>query len=240
MAIENEELLQKLVRTGMIMRHIDGEEPCRHGHGKHHGHGCCHGHGHGHGHGEFEEQGAGHGDGRGSDCGCEKDHDHGPGHEGHGHHHGGGCWHHKGHRRRGQMRVIAMVAMQEGISQKDLAFLLGIRPQTLGEMLRKLEEYELVERKKSATDGRVIEVYLTDAGRTHAAEFAEQRKLMAADLFGVLTDEEKSQLAAILDKLDGELEKHRPKHHGHGHGHGHGFGKPGCEEDDFPEARDEA
>ncbi len=217
MAIENEELLQKFVRTGMIMRHIDGEGPCHHGHGKRHGHGCCHGRGHG----DFDEHGAGH-DGRDSDGGCEKGHGHGPEHEGHGHHGKGRCGHHHGHRRRGQMRVIAMVAMQEGISQKDLAFLLGIRPQTLGEMLRKLEEYGMVERKKSETDGRVIEVYLTDLGRTHAEAFAEQRKLMAADLFAVLSDEEKDQLAAILDKLEGELEKHRPKHHGHGKcGHGH-------------------
>ena len=38
------------------------------------------------------------------------------------------------------MRAIAMIAMKEGINQKDLAFLLGIRPQTMGEILRKLED----------------------------------------------------------------------------------------------------
>jgi DNA-binding MarR family transcriptional regulator len=109
------------------------------------------------------------------------------------------------------MRVIAMVAMQEGISQKDLAFLLGIRPQTLGEMLQKLEEHGLIERQKSEEDGRVIEVRLTEQGRELAAEIAERRKLVAADLFAVLSEEEKEQLASILDKLTVELEKYRPR-----------------------------
>ena len=92
-------------------------------------------------------------------------------------------------------------------------FLLGIRPQTLGEMLQKLEERGLVARKKSEADARAIEVTLTDEGRARAAEIAERRALAAADLFAVLTDEEKDQLASILDKLGTELEKYRPKRH---------------------------
>ena len=108
-----------------------------------------------------------------------------------------------------------MVAMKEGITQKDLAFLLGIRPQTLGEMLRRLEERGLVERSKSEADGRAIEVRLTDEGRARAAEIAERRKLAAADLFAVLTDEEKEQLANILDKIGAELDKRNPHRHAH-------------------------
>jgi len=225
MSIDNEELLQKFVRTGMIMRHIDGEEP--HGHHKHgHGYGkgkgrCCHGR-----HGEEEaridgeavaDRGYGH-ESRGA-RGPE-----GHGHEGHGRGARGleGCCHEghdpRGHgkrcgKRRGQARVITMVAMKEGINQKDLAFLLGIRPQTLGEMLRRLEERGLVERKKSEADARAIQVYLTDEGRARAQEIAERRALAAADLFSVLTDEEKEQLASILDKLATELDKYRPRHH---------------------------
>jgi len=198
MAINNEELLQKFVRTGMIMRHIDGE-------GK-----CCHKHGHGGGH---------HGETHGArfEMGAQAEHPHGPhghgpgsrpfdGADCHGHGHGHG-------KRHGQARVLTMVSMQEGINQKDLAFLLGIRPQTLGEMLQRLEERGLVERKKSEADGRAIQVTLTEEGRARAAEIAERRALAAADIFATLTDEEKEQLSAILDKLGDELDKHRPKHH---------------------------
>ena len=192
MAINNEELMGKFVRTGMIMRHIDGEEAKGRKHG--HGHGAPEGH---EGHGAPE------------------------GHEGHGPHGEGKCGHGHGHgkgkcgRRRGQERVLTMVSMKEGINQKDLAFLLGIRPQTLGEMLQKLEERGMVERKKSEADGRVIEVTLTDKGRERAAEIAERRAVAAADMFAVLTEEEKEQLGAILDKLAGELDKYRPRHCSH-------------------------
>ena len=198
MAIDNEELMQKFVRTGMIMRHIDGEGPkCRHGHGRH---------GHGPGEGAPDGERARH---EGERCCGHGPHGHGPG---------------KGHRR-GQARVLTMVSMQEGINQKDLAFLLGIRPQTLGEMLQKLEGRGLVERKKSESDGRAVEVTLTDEGRARAAEIAERRKLAAADMFGTLTEDEKEQLAAILDKLEAELEKHRPHRSGK-----HGEGKPQADE----------
>ena len=188
MTIDNEELMGKFVRTGMIMRHIDGEDRgrgragCRHEHG---GHGRGHGRGHGleheHGH-ELEGEKQGRNDAR-----------------------------HGGHRR-GQARVLTMVSMQEGINQKDLAFLLGIRPQTLGSMLQKLEERGLVARKKSEADARAIEVSLTDEGRAKAAEIAEQRALAAADIFAVLSEDEKEQLAFILDKLTAELDKHHPAH----------------------------
>ncbi len=199
MTIENEELMQKFVRTGMIMRHIDGEGPCPHKHG--HGHRRIHG-------ARFE-------------MGPDAEHPHGP----HGHgpgcapsddsdchgRHGFGHGHRHGHRRHGQDRVLTMIALQEGINQKDLAFLLGIRPQTLGEMLSKLEERGLVERKKSETDARAIQVTLTDEGRARASEIAKRRALAAADFFSVLTDEEKDQLSSILDKLGAELDEHRPK-----------------------------
>ena len=156
MAVNNEELMGKLIRTGMILRHADGEKDSRGG--------CAHGSGH---------------------------EPHGRKPHGHGH----------GEKRRGQARVLTMVSMKEGINQKDLAFLLGIRPQTLGEMLQKLEERGLVVRTKSQTDGRAIEVSLTDEGRARASEIAERRAQAAADVFVVLSEDEKEQLNAILDKL---------------------------------------
>ncbi|MBQ9003915.1 MAG: MarR family transcriptional regulator [Eggerthellaceae bacterium] len=148
--------------------------------------------------------------------GCGKRRHGGP--EGHGSepHGKGGCCHghgRKGHRR-GQARVLTMVSMKEGINQKDLAFLLGVRPQTLGEMLQKLEERGLVARKRSESDGRAVEVTLTDEGRSRAAEIAEHRALAAADILAVLSEDEKEQLGSILDKLGAELDERRPPRRG--------------------------
>ena len=188
MAIENDELMRKFVRTGMIMQHVEKPFGPRHGHG---GHGKCCGHGP---EGEPGQHGAGHH----GEHGCEG---HGPhGHRGRGHKHG-------------QIRALSLLAMHEGMNQKDLAFLLGIRPQSMSELLGKLEEYGLVERRKSAEDARAVEVYLTDDGRTHAKEIAEMRKQTAGDVFKALDDEEKEFLNAVLDKLSAELERMKPHHH---------------------------
>lgn len=189
MAIENDELMRKFVRAGMIMQHIEKPFGPRHGHG--HGHGKCCKHGP---EGEAGQHGAGH----------HGQHGH-PGHAPHGH---GG----KGHKH-GQIRVLSLLAMHEGMNQKDLAFLLGIRPQSMSELLGKLEEYGLVERRKSAEDARAVEVYLTEDGRTHAEEIAKMRKQTAADVFKALSDEEKEYLSDVLDKLNAEFERMRP-HHG--------------------------
>jgi DNA-binding MarR family transcriptional regulator len=120
---------------------------------------------------------------------------------GYGNHKGKG-----GSGRHGQNRILAALTMQEGLSQKDLAYLLGIRPQSLSQALAKLEEDGMITRKHNEEDARVINVYLTEAGRIRAAKVAEDRKKSAADIFSVLTDEEKDQLAGILAKLSESID----------------------------------
>lgn len=117
-----------------------------------------------------------------------------------------GC-RHPGHRRRhAQGRALALLAAHEGLSQKELASLMGVRPQSLSEMLLKLEEDGQVERRKSTTDGRVVNVYLTGNGRQAAAAAAELRRQSAHDVFTALDDGEKEELRRILSKLSAGLE----------------------------------
>lgn len=166
MTVENDELMHKIIRTGLIFRHI-------------------------------------HQGGPNPDCPRHG----GKGHKGPGKHHSGM------HQRQGQARALVMVNGHEGISQKDLAFGLGIRPQSLSEMLVKLEEDGMVERRKSEEDARVTNVYLTDAGRERAQGIETSRKERADAAFAALTDEEKEQLNYLLGKIDDELEKNRPCKH---------------------------
>lgn len=98
----------------------------------------------------------------------------------------------------GQGRVLHLLSLQSPIAQKDLAYLLGIRSQSLGELLGKLEEAGLVRREPSPEDRRTSMVDLTDAGRT-AAEQREETP--SDDPFSVLSDEEQDQLAGLLDRV---------------------------------------
>lgn len=205
MAIDNEELMNDLQRVSVQMRrnrhahmhrHVGkgGAEQGPNGapDGAHegvgpHGHGGPYGHGHG-----------------GPHC-------HGHGHGGpHGHCYGhgiGGHKHHDGSGRHGQNRVLALLVMQDGTSQKDLAYLLGIRPQSLTQALDTLEKGGFIERRQDEADKRVNRVYLTDAGRSRAAKVAEDRKQYAEGMFSMLTEEEKEQLAAILKKINTAYEE---------------------------------
>lgn len=57
---------------------------------------------------------------------------------------------------RGQGRVLALLKLQPDISTKDLSYLLGIRQQSLNELLNKLEKNGLVTRVQSEDDKRVM------------------------------------------------------------------------------------
>ena len=189
MAIDNEELMNELQRVSaqirssrrarMKNRPEDKEGNERVHDGSHRGHGHHHGHGH-HGHGP---------------------HGHGmPGHPVGNHK----C--HGGSGRHGQNRILAVLVMQDGTSQKDLAYLLGIRPQSLTQALETLEEGGFIERRQDEDDKRVNRVYLTDAGRGRAAKVAEDRRAYAEDAFSMLSEDEKEQFASILAKIGSSLD----------------------------------
>jgi len=97
-----------------------------------------------------------------------------------------------------QNRALSLLAMNDGMSQRQFAYLLGIRPQSTGEILNKLESNGYISRQPAENDGRVNLVYLTDEGRKQAAEIEKQQN---EDIFDCLSDEEKEQLTALLGKI---------------------------------------
>ena len=70
---------------------------------------------------------------------------------------------------RGQGRILAMLKIQPEIKTRELAYLLGIRQQSLNELLNKLEKSGHVERKPSEKDKRVMVVHLTEKGKNDSA-----------------------------------------------------------------------
>jgi DNA-binding MarR family transcriptional regulator len=96
---------------------------------------------------------------------------------------------------RGKGRVLAILALRDRMSQKDLAYLLGVRPQSLGELLSKLENADLVRRSPDPDDRRTWTVELTDTGREMADTLGSQAD---DDPFDVLSPEQQQQLAELL------------------------------------------
>ena len=106
---------------------------------------------------------------------------------------------------RGQGRVLALLAAKPSTTQRELSYLLDMRQQSLSELLAKLEEKGFVTREKSAEDGRVTVVQLTEEG-AQAAPSPEQMQ-MRPDALECLSDEERAQLEALTDKVCASVEE---------------------------------
>jgi DNA-binding MarR family transcriptional regulator len=134
----------------------------------------------------------------------------------------------------GQGRLLHMLQNNDGLSLKDLVELMDIRPSSLGELVEKLAQNSYVTRRVDEADRRVTRVFLTESGRQKAAELSQQRDARFEERFRALTEADRTQLVALLQKLNASLEENLPDeadcrhgHHGHGpHGHGCGPCKP--------------
>lgn len=97
---------------------------------------------------------------------------------------------------RGQGRILAMLKIQPEIKTRELAYLLGIRQQSLNELLNKLEKSGHVERKPSDKDKRVMVVHLTEKGRQ-----IQQPETDYQEILDCLSPEELQQFGEYLDRI---------------------------------------
>lgn len=107
---------------------------------------------------------------------------------------------------RGQGRVLALLNIQPEMSQKELGYLLGIRNQSISELVAKLEKAGYVTKEPSESDKRVMNVKLTEKGKEIAARSKEQTADFT-DVFDCLSQEEQATLSEYLDRINAELEK---------------------------------
>ena len=94
---------------------------------------------------------------------------------------------------RGQGRILAILKLQDGISTKDLSYLLGIRVSSLNELLAKMEKGGYISREPSEADRRVILVKLTEKGKNEP-----QKKVNSDDVFECFSEDEKITLSEYL------------------------------------------
>ncbi|MCL1828871.1 MAG: MarR family transcriptional regulator [Oscillospiraceae bacterium] len=102
---------------------------------------------------------------------------------------------------RGRGRIIAVLKLRDGISTKDLSYLLGVRISSLNELLAKLEKSGYVTREPAEQDKRVMLVKLTEKGR-------EEQQSEPSDhggIFSCLSDDEQKTLGEYLDRITDAL-----------------------------------
>lgn len=104
-------------------------------------------------------------------------------------------------RGQGRGRMLGLLLDHGEMSQSQLACHLGIRPQSLSEMLAKTEADGMIERRQSTEDKRQTIVSLTETGKSRVETFREAHRKHAEEFLRPLTEEEKTALAEILRKL---------------------------------------
>jgi len=100
----------------------------------------------------------------------------------------------------GQGRILSALPRGESVTQKELGFKLGIRPQSMGELLQKLEMNGYIIRYRSAEDKRSMLVELTEKGETFQREKPDYE-----EFFIGLSNQERKKLQESLDKISDEL-----------------------------------
>ncbi len=103
---------------------------------------------------------------------------------------------------RGQGRILAFLRMKDGISTKDLSYMLDIRVSSLNELLAKLEKAEYITRKPSDTDKRIMLIYLTPKGQAE-----EEHEIDSSDIFSCLSPEEQVTFGEYLVRVTTVLEE---------------------------------
>lgn len=106
----------------------------------------------------------------------------------------------------GQNRLLRILARQEGSSQKELAQRMNIRPASLSELLKKLNQKGYLSKKQNTDDRRITNYFLTDSGKSYISSMQDERKQLGEELFATLSLTEKEQLHQILNKLALQLE----------------------------------
>ncbi|MBR4152770.1 MAG: MarR family transcriptional regulator [Selenomonadaceae bacterium] len=100
----------------------------------------------------------------------------------------------------GQGRILSALRRMHSITQKELGFILDLRPQSLGELLQKLEMNGYIIRYRSKEDKRAMVVELTEKGETFQVQKPDYD-----ELFIELSRQERKELQAALDKISVQL-----------------------------------
>jgi MarR family transcriptional regulator, organic hydroperoxide resistance regulator len=109
----------------------------------------------------------------------------------------------------GQDMVLVELWQADGLRGGELACRLGVEPPTVTKMLRRLENFGLVERRPDPADARSFRVYLTREGQ--ALEGPVSRCFARAEekTLARLEPSERRELARLLAKMRAGLEANR-------------------------------
>ncbi|MCU1297971.1 MAG: transcriptional regulator, MarR family [Acidobacteriaceae bacterium] len=97
--------------------------------------------------------------------------------------------------------IFRIMAANPGLSQQELAAKLGMYASRLVAVIDDLEKRGLIERQPSNTDRRLYALHLTKSGKEQLSAIGAIAREHGRDLLEALSDEERSTLTALLERV---------------------------------------
>ncbi len=100
-----------------------------------------------------------------------------------------------------QSELLRLAASRPGITVADAAQELRLAPNTVSTLVGKLTTAALLERRRSATDGRTALLTVTDQAHKRLAEYRDLRAELASQALAELSTADQRVLAAAVPAL---------------------------------------
>jgi len=102
---------------------------------------------------------------------------------------------------RGQPPVLQTLSRQEGLSHSELARQLHVKPATITQMIKRMEQAGFVQRRRDTEDERVSRVYLTELGRAIQGDLDRVLGTIEARTFAGFSQAERELVARFLSRM---------------------------------------
>lgn len=106
---------------------------------------------------------------------------------------------------RGTFSIPILIDLNPGVSPLELANALNLDASKIAFFLRDLERERLITRKRSKTDKRVVELFLSDKGKKFVQEAWAKSHELEAPFTAALCEEDRKKLIELLTKLRSNL-----------------------------------
>jgi len=106
----------------------------------------------------------------------------------------------------GQMIVLKILALQDGLSQSDLSKKLQVDKAHITRAIKKLVDKQLVTRQDCENDSRLNKLFLTDSAKLLIPQINEIYKAWTAKLGEDFNEEEKTIINSLLVRMCNNVE----------------------------------
>lgn len=107
--------------------------------------------------------------------------------------------------RKGQSRCLYIINMMGEINQKRLSEMLNIRPTSLSETIKRLEEKDMINRTPDKDDKRTYLISLTEKGEKEMERIRKSYAAEHKEWLDKLTSEELDAFFEILTKISASI-----------------------------------